>query len=169
MIKLKDLLFEDGDQNNNGYPDGSETNSNQPIGKMHDPRGSEVKVGRYLIHKSMPENRDGILRNGLVAKTGERYQIDNGTNHKNRHPAIFATNSENEKDWFGEDWDEDVWRIDSSLIPNVKWYKDKMFSFTRSGFPFPFLYKHVVTLDNIPPNALELVYKGTGKLKISNS
>ena len=24
MIKLKNLLFEDGDQNNNGYPDGTE-------------------------------------------------------------------------------------------------------------------------------------------------
>jgi hypothetical protein len=131
---------------------------------LHDPRGREIKVGRFLIHKSMPENREDILKSGLIPRIGDRYQIDGG--NKNRLPATFATNSENEKDWFGEDWDEDVWRIDTSLIPNIKWYKDRMFSFKRSGFPFPFLYKHVVTLDSIPPNAIELIYKGSGRLKI---
>ncbi len=133
----------------------------------HDPRGREVKVGRFLIHKSMPENRENILKSGLSPRIGDRYQIDGGKNTTNRLPAIFATNSEDKKDWFGQDWDEDVWRIDTSLIPNVKWYKDKMFSFSRSGFPFPFLYKHVVTLDKIPVNALELIHKGSGKLKIN--
>jgi len=134
--------------------------------KLHDPRGKKVKVGRYLIHKSMPENREEILKNGIIPKVGERYSIDNGKNTYNRMGAIFATNSENKKDWFGEDWDEDIWRIDTKLIPNVEWYKDKMFSFNRSGFPFPFLYKHVVTLQNIPTNAIELIHKGTGKCLI---
>lgn len=130
----------------------------------HDPRGSKVKVGRYLIHRSPPEYRDQILKEGLVARVGERYKIDNNMNSSNRMGAVFATNSENKKDWFGGDYDEDVWRIDTSLIPNTAWYKDRMFSFNKSGFPFPFLYKHVVTLDSIPPNAIELIYKGTGKL-----
>lgn len=133
---------------------------------LYDPRGVRIKVSRYLIHKSMPENRDEILKNGLVAKVGERYSMDDGKYNKNRMGAIFATNSENKKDWFGEDWDEDVWRIDTKLIPDVDWYSDKMFSFNRSGFPFPFLYKHVVTLQNIPVTAIELIYKGTGKCLI---
>lgn len=164
MIKLKDLLFEDGDQNNNGYPDGSETNSSQPVGKMQDPRGSLTKVGRYLIHRSFPENRESIMKNGLLVKVGERFKLDNDNYTSNKMPAVFATDSLNKKDWFGGDYDEDIWKIDTSLIPNVTWYKDRMFSFGKKLLPF--LYKHVVTLDNIPPNALELIHKGTGKLTI---
>jgi hypothetical protein len=130
----------------------------------HDPRGKKVKVGRYLIHRSPPEYRDGILKDGLIAKVGERYKIDDGKDTSDRMGAVFATNSEDKKDWFGGYYDEDVWKIDTSLIPNVEWYKDRMFAFNKSGFPFPFLYKHVVTLDNIPPNALELIYQGSGRL-----
>lgn len=135
--------------------------------ESHDPRGKEINVDRFLIHKSMPENRENILKNGLRCKIGDRYQIDNNSNTKDRLPAIFCTNSMNKKDWFGTDWDEDIWRIDTTLIPNIKWYKDKMFSFNKSGFPFPFMYKHVVTINDIPSQAIELIHKGSGKLLIN--
>ena len=129
-----------------------------------DPRGGSTKVGKYLIHRSFPENRASIMKNGLIAKVGERFKLDNDNYTSDKIPAIFATDSLNKKDWFGGDYDEDIWKIDTSLIPNVKWYKDRMFSFGKKLLPF--LYKHVVTLDNIPPNALELIHKGSGKLTI---
>ncbi len=44
--------------------------------EVHDPRGKQINVNRFLIHKSMPENRENILKNGLRCKIGDRYQID---------------------------------------------------------------------------------------------
>ena len=47
----------------------------------------------------------------------------------------------------------DIWAINTEMIPDVKWYKDRHFESTK---------KHIVTFDNIPPEAIELMREGTG-------
>jgi hypothetical protein len=40
------------------------------------------------------------------------------------------------------------------MIPNVKWYKDRHYD-SKS--------KHIVTFQDIPKEAIRLIYKGTGE------
>jgi hypothetical protein len=69
-------------------------------------------------------------------------------------PAIFATNSTNKRSWFDSTYDDDVWEIDTTKISNVKWYKDRHYE-SRS--------KHIVTFQDIPKEAIKLIYEGSGK------
>jgi hypothetical protein len=69
-------------------------------------------------------------------------------------PAIFATNSTNKRAWFDSTYDDDVWAIDTEMIPDVKWYKDRHFESTK---------KHIVTFENILPKAIELIHEGNGR------
>jgi hypothetical protein len=109
-----------------------------------------VDVGKYLYHRSDIKNRDGIESIGLIPKKGvrrlgvDKYSVD----------AIFATNSSKKEEWFDSTFDDDCWRIDTSKIPNVVWYKD-----LNMGKK----HNHVMTTQPIPSDALELIYKGTGR------
>ena len=73
-----------------------------------------------------------------------------------------ATDSENKDDWFYSTWDDDVWRIDTE-IANVKWFKDRHFDYENMEHLDYVENKHIVTFEDIKPEALKLVYKGTGK------
>jgi hypothetical protein len=55
---------------------------------------------------------------------------------------------------FDSTYDDDVWLINTECA-NVKWYRDKHFDFGP--------YKHIVTFENISPECIKLIYKGTGK------
>ena len=57
MIKLKNLLNEDGDQNNNGYPDNSETSSfiKNLIGKI---RSNYTRIDSLQL-----QNKKNVVRN----------------------------------------------------------------------------------------------------------
>jgi hypothetical protein len=96
--------------------------------------------------------RDKIMENGLKVRAGECYKIFVGYGIKCK-PAIFATNSTNKRAWFDSTYDDDIWEINTEMIPDVKWYKDRHFE-SRS--------KHIVTFQDIPKEALTLKYKGTG-------
>jgi len=99
------------------------------------------------------EFRNKIEEQGLKVRAGECYKIYVGYGEK-CIPAIFATNSSNKRAWFDSTYDDDVWEIDTTKIPNVKWFKDRHFD-SRS--------KHIVTFENIPRDAIKLIYEGSGK------
>jgi hypothetical protein len=119
----------------------------------YSPAGKEIIPNRIIVHKSNPMFRDNIMSEGLKAKAGECYRIYVGYGTKCK-PAIFATNSTNKRAWFDSTYDDDIWFIDTTKIPDVKWFKDRHFESTK---------KHIVTFDNIPPEALTLKYEGTGR------
>jgi hypothetical protein len=97
--------------------------------------------------------RNKIEEQGLKVRAGECYKIYAGYGEK-CIPAIFATNTSNKRAWFDSSYDDDVWEIDTTKIPNVKWYKDRHYE-SKS--------KHIVTFENIPRDAIKLIYEGSGK------
>ena len=123
------------------------------LNENYSPAGKEITPNKIVIHKSNPKFRDRISNEGLRASAGECYKIYAGYGEK-CIPAIFATNSINKRAWFDSTYDDDVWAINTELIPNVKWYKDRHFESSK---------KHIVTFDNIPSEAIELMREGTGK------
>ena len=118
----------------------------------YSPAGKEVTPNNIVIHKSNPMFRDKIMENGLKVRAGECYKVYVGYGIKCK-PAIFATNSTNKRAWFDSTYDDDIWEINTEMIPDVKWYKDRHFE-SRS--------KHIVTFQDIPKEAITLKYKGTG-------
>ena len=118
----------------------------------YSPAGKEIIPNSIIVHKSNPMFRDKIMENGLKVRAGECYKIFVGYGVKCK-PAIFATNSTNKRAWFDSTYDDDVWFIDTRMIPDVKWYKDRHFESTK---------KHIVTFQDIPKEAITLHYEGTG-------
>ena len=118
----------------------------------YSPAGKEIIPNNIVIHKSNPMFRDKIMEDGLKVRAGECYKIYVGYGTKCR-PAIFATNSTNKRAWFDSTYDDDIWEINTEMIPDVKWYKDRHFE-SRS--------KHIVTFQDIPKEAITLKYEGTG-------
>ena len=125
----------------------------EELNENYSPAGKEITPNKIVIHKSNPKFRDKIIEQGLKASAGECYKIYAGYGEK-CIPAIFATNSTNKRAWFDSTYDDDVWAINTNLIPNIKWYKDSHFESSK---------KHIVTFDNIPPEAIELMSEGTGR------
>ena len=130
----------------------NERKSRGGINENYSPAGKEITPNKIVIHKSNPKVRDKISNEGLKARAGECYKIYAGYGEK-CIPAIFATNSTNKRAWFDSTYDDDIWAINTEMIPDVKWYKDRHFESTK---------KHIVTFDNIPPEAIELMREGTG-------
>jgi hypothetical protein len=120
--------------------------------KDYNPAGKEITPNHIVVHKSNPMFRDKIMENGLKVRAGECYKVYVGYGVKCK-PAIFATNSTNKRAWFDSTYDDDIWFIDTTMIPDVKWFKDRHFE-SRS--------KHIVTFQDIPKEAITLKYEGTG-------
>jgi hypothetical protein len=120
--------------------------------KDYSPAGKEITPNHIVVHKSNPMYRDKIMENGLKVRAGECYKVYVGYGVKCK-PAIFATNSTNKRAWFDSTYDDDIWFIDTTMIPDVKWFKDRHFE-SRS--------KHIVTFQDIPKEAITLKYEGTG-------
>jgi hypothetical protein len=119
-------------------------------------KGEEVTPGRYVVHSSNPSNRDNISTTGLQTYLGECYLIYADSNYGEDDecvPAVFATDSLKKKDMFDSTYDDDIWVIDTERA-NVQWYKDAHFDGGDT--------KHIVTFENIPVDAIRLIYKGTG-------
>jgi hypothetical protein len=119
-------------------------------------KGEEVTPGRYVVHSSNPSNRDSISEYGIRAVLGECYMIYADSNYGKDDecvPAVFATDSLKKKDMFDSTYDDDIWVIDTERA-NVQWYKDAHFEGGNT--------KHIVTFEDIPVDAVRLIYKGTG-------
>jgi hypothetical protein len=121
--------------------------------KEYSPAGKEITPKEKVYHQSNPMFRNKIEKQGLKVRAGECYKIYAGYGEK-CIPAIFATNTSNKRAWFDSSYDDDVWEIDTTKTPNVKWYKDRHYE-SRS--------KHIVTFENIPRDAIKLIYEGSGK------
>ena len=121
--------------------------------KEYSPAGKEIIPNEKVFHQSNPMFRNKIEEQGLKVRAGECYKIYAGYGTK-CIPAIFATNSSNKRAWFDSTYDDDVWEIDTTKISNVKWYKDRHYE-SRS--------KHIVTFQDIPKEAIKLIYEGSGK------
>ena len=119
----------------------------------YSPAGKEITPNNIVIHKSNPVWRENILKTGLQVSAGECYKTYVGYGVKCK-PAIFATNSTNKRAWFDSTYDDDIWEINTEMIPDVKWYKDRHFESIK---------KHIVTFQNIPSEALTLKYEGSGR------
>ena len=124
------------------------------LDENYDPSGEEYIPGRVVVHKSNPVWREDIELTGLQVSVGDCYQSHIGDDVECR-PAIFATDSLEKKDQFDSTYDDDIWLIDTKCA-SVTWYKDKHFEFGD-------YQKHIVTFENIPPECLKLIYKGSGK------
>ncbi|HRW22759.1 MAG TPA: hypothetical protein P5509_12375 [Bacteroidales bacterium] len=117
--------------------------------KLH---GKVVKPKNVVFHTGNPMFRDKILKMGLVPQIGDSYRMHYEDNGVKPIPAIFAVNVGSIKDVYDSTYDDDIWEIDTKKA-NVKWFKDIH------------IYSDVaiLTFETIPPNALKLVKKGTGK------
>jgi hypothetical protein len=122
------------------------------LNEEYSPAGKEITPNEIVVHKSNPIFRDKILEQGLRARAGECYRIYAGYGEK-CIPAIFATNTTNKRAWFDSTYDDDVWFINTTKIPDVKWFKDRHYE-SKS--------KHIVTFRDIPKEAITLKYEGTG-------
>ena len=119
-------------------------------------KGEEITPDKYVVHSSNPSNRENISTTGLQTSLGECYLIYADSNYGEDDecvPAIFATNSVKKKELFDSTYDDDVWVIDTERA-NVQWYKDAHFDGGDT--------KHIVTFEDIPVDAIRLIYKGTG-------
>jgi hypothetical protein len=129
----------------------------QILRETYSPAGEEHIPSKFIYHKSPPNVRNNILKSGLLVSVGDCYKTysENFTEEE-CVPAIFATDSEYKDDWFDSTWDDDVWKINTK-IADVKWFKDKHFD--GRGYK----NNHIVTFEDIKPESLKLIYKGTGK------
>lgn len=110
----------------------------------------EVLPNKYVYHKSNKIFRDRISKEGLIPKgRSETWLSDTKIDGE----VIFATNSDDKKEWFDSTWDDDIYKIDTSKLKN-KWFKDPNFNWSNSY--------HIITFEKIPVSSIQLIYKGTG-------
>jgi len=128
-----------------------------------------VNVNKFVYHSSNPIFRKHILKDGLKVKgKSETWLSDTKIDGK----VIFATNSDKKEDWFDSTYDDDIYQIDTEKITN-KWFEDPNFSNDNEKFTVYNGKKiklpnntsknhHIITFENIPVEAIKLIYKGTG-------
>lgn len=129
------------------YKDFSRRESSSSKENLHLP---EVIPNRYLYHTSNPMFRNKIVKQGLITKGKSESWLDDT---KIDGKVIFAVNSDDKEDWWDSTYDDDIYKIDTSKLKN-KWYVDPNFDLKNN---------RIITFENIPNDAIELIYKGTGK------
>ena len=121
--------------------------------ELYSPSSEEYIPNKFVAHKSSPVWRKNIKKTGLQTSVGECYQTHVGGEIECK-PAIFATDSLDKDEMFDLGYDDDIWVIDTKCA-RVTWYIDKHFE----GGDYP----HIVTFENISPDCIKFIYKGTGK------
>jgi hypothetical protein len=122
--------------------------------ELYSPASDEHTPGKFIVHKSNPVWRDNIELTGLQVSVGDCYQQHVGGDEECK-PSIFATDSLDKEQMFDSTYDDDIWIINTECA-GVQWYKDRHFD---DGD----YQKHIVTFNNISPDCIKLIYKGTGK------
>ena len=126
---------------------------------LYSPSGTEMTPNKFVVHQSSPIWRKNIKLTGLQTSVGECYENHAmnlyGEKYTECRPAIFATDSVNKDDMFDDGYDDDIWLIDTECA-GVTWYKDAHFE----GGDYE---HHIVTFENISPNCIKLIHKGSGK------
>ena len=67
----------------------------------------------------------------------------------NPKPAIFVNNSDNSNEYFYNNCDYDIWKINTKILDNI-WFIDKHMNKSR----------YLITFENIPVKAIELIHIG---------
>lgn len=111
----------------------------------------KFKLNRYVYHASNINNRKIIDKHGIIPYKGVQWLEDTPI----KGIAVFATNSDNQKHWFDSTWDDDVWKIDTTKIPNIRWFIDPNATGLKNKY-------WIYTTQLIPRNAIELIKRGTG-------
>ena len=106
---------------------------------------------KVIYHKSNPMFREKIEKEGLKIMKGDSYMCHSP--EKSCPPAIFGYTGD--VDYYDSTYDDDVWQIDVAKIPNHEWFIDK----EVGGH----IQQAVVTYQNIPREAIKIIYKGSGK------
>ena len=136
--------------------------------------GKLVKPEPYIWHLSPKKNRLGIHKNGILAKSNDRFGYG---------PAVFANNFleldgrlydfNGASDFYQYDkalnykqkskytdlnhyldfLEADFWRIETSKLPNHKWWVDTMWS---SEYGNIYTNDHIYTNKSIPRKAITL-------------
>ena len=122
--------------------------------ELYSPAGKEYTPDKYIVHVSNPVWRENIELTGLQVSVGDCYQEYVGGDVECKK-SIFATDSMEKKYWFDSTYDDDVWLIDTECA-GVTWFKDRHFDFGDYKY-------HIVSFEDIKPNCLKLIHKGTGK------
>lgn len=128
-----------------------------------------VNVNEFVYHTSNPIFRDNISKEGLIPKEKSEAWL---SNTKIDGKVIFAVNSDEKEDWWDSTYDDDIYQIDTTKISN-KWFEDPNFSNDNEQFAIYNGKKiklpnntsenyHIITFENIPVEAIKLIYKGTG-------
>ena len=79
---------------------------------------NRIKPDKYVYHTTQSSNYDNIMKHGLLLQTNKKWG-----SYLHYPPSIFAMNgvdTQKKKLWKEG---SDVWRIDTTNIPN-KWYND---------------------------------------------
>ena len=105
-------------------------------------------VSEKFFHVSNPINRESIIQKGLLPSVGDSYRCHSESDN-DLTPVVFMSKNNN----YDSTWDDDRWEIDSK-------YLDKNSIFNDFD---PYMKDSFVYTKNIPPKALKLIYKGSGK------
>jgi GNAT superfamily N-acetyltransferase len=111
----------------------------------------EVIPNKYVYHTSNPIFRDKISKEGLIPKGKSESWLSDTKIDGN---VIFVVNSNKKKYFWDSTYDDDIYQIDTTKLNN-KWYNDP--NFDSDGL-------HLITFENIPPNSIKLIYKGSFSL-----
>jgi len=107
---------------------------------------------KYIYHVSNPLYRDQILKDWLICKPKwDQWLSDTELYWK----YIFLTDSDKKEDLFDSWYDDDLYKIDTSFLTDHTFMKDPNFDNFSNGKQF----YHIVTIDNIPIEAIQLIYK----------
>lgn len=118
----------------------------------------KVEQTRYVYHSAYVENRDSILKNGLIPKSSDESKEWFYAIHLSYPRAIFATMVDLESGiinpWKNDDT-IDIWEIDTNKLNN-EWFVDLNYVDEKYN-------KHIMTYKPIPPKYLKIAKKGIKK------
>ena len=118
----------------------------------------KIEPTRYVYHSTSVNNRDSILKNGLIPKSSDDSKEWVYGIHLSYPKAIFATMVNLEtgiiNPWKNDD-SVDIWRIDTNKLNN-DWFVDLNYVDEKDN-------KHIMTFQPIPPKYLEIAKKGIKK------
>lgn len=112
---------------------------------------SQNKFPDKMYHKSNPELRDQISKEGLKVKVGDSYKA-HYDDKDDLEPLVFMYDK-NVKE-YDTTYDDDIWEIDLSKLDTSKIKKDPEKRISH--------YCYVYSKD-IPVDAIKLIHKGTGE------
>lgn len=109
-----------------------------------------------MYHKSNPINRDSIEKNGLLRKVGDSYSShwEGEKNTKRLRKYIFMYDKNIAE--YDTTYDDDIWEIDITKLDKSK----------AKGDPDKWMWRNKgcwVYTEDIPREAIKLVYKGSGE------